>query len=209
MSDRSHIMPSIAGAIIVLVGGFGSSTARAASKETQALELAKKAIYSDYLEMRFPDAEKKLRDAIALCAPSSACTGKVRAKLRCDLGILYIGGMSRRDDGKAEFAEALKKDPAAAIDPDLVSPEIEAAFAEAKAEASAASGAATPPPSDALPADAETKSESPSDTPKGPAVGTSESGDCPPDFPGCRNPKVDEQPPCEAGADCTTPPPSN
>jgi hypothetical protein len=129
------------------------AAAAAAPKDTEAEELAKKAIYTDYLGTKFPEAEKKLNKAIALCKPAAACSAKVRARIFCDLGIVYIGGMNRVDDGKAQFVEALKQDPAVAPDADLVSPEIEAAFAEVKktptgdAPADTKPQAPPPPPS--------------------------------------------------------------
>ncbi len=129
---------------------FGASVAGAAPKDTEAEELAKKAIYTDYLGTKFADAEKNLNKAIGLCKPAAACSARVRARLFCDLGIVYIGGMNRVDDGKAQFAEALKQDPSIAPDADLVSPEIEAAFAEVKkgatGDAPPAPNPPTPPP---------------------------------------------------------------
>src|SRR5205807_630161 len=112
------------------------------TKDAEALELAKKAIYGDYLGTKFADAEKKLNQALSLCAGKDACSAKVRAQLRCDLGIVYLGGMNRPDDGKAQFAAALKDDPGVVPEPDLVSPEIEAAFAEVKR----GGGKGVPPP---------------------------------------------------------------
>src|SRR5689334_24490085 len=99
MNGRRLFVPSVAGALIAAL--LGSPPARAASKEDAALELAKKAISTDYLETRFPDAEKKLQQALALCAPEGACSDKVRARLHASLGVIYVGGMSRRDEGKA------------------------------------------------------------------------------------------------------------
>ncbi len=132
---------------------LASSIAAAAPKDTEAEALSKKAIYTDYLGTKFSDAEKKLKQAIALCEPAGSCSPKVQAKVMCDLAVVYIGGMSRIDDGKAQFAQALKLDPSVAPDPDLVSPEIEAAFAEVKrspggapAAPKAPAGPAAPPP---------------------------------------------------------------
>jgi hypothetical protein len=145
-------MSALCARLIPIVGFAGAlvlrtSIADAASKDTEAQELAKKAIYTDYLGTKFSDAEKKLNQAIALCAPAGACAPKLRAQLFCNLAIVYIGGMNRGDDGKAQFAEALKLDASVAPDPDLVSPEIEAAFAEVKrSPGSAASGVPKPPP---------------------------------------------------------------
>ncbi|MEO5731721.1 MAG: hypothetical protein ABI134_33260 [Byssovorax sp.] len=120
MNGRRLLVPSVALALIAAV--LGERSAHAASKEEAALELARKAISVDYLETRFADAEKKLQQAIVLCEPEGACSDKVRAKLHASLGVIYVGGMSRRDDGKAQFIEALKKDAAVALDADLVSP---------------------------------------------------------------------------------------
>jgi hypothetical protein len=135
----------------ILLGLFSrASVASAAGKDAEAEELAKKAIYTDYLGTKFGDAEKRLKQALTLCEPAKACSAKVRAQLLCNLGIVYIGGMNRTDDGKAKFAEALKQDPGVTPDPDLVSPEIEAAFAEVKK----APGGATPAPTKPEPAEA-------------------------------------------------------
>lgn len=115
---------------------LGVSTASGAPgdgpKDGEALGLVKKAIDTDYLGTKFADAEKKLNQALKLCAPAPACSAKVRAQVLVNLGVVYIGGMNRLDDGKAQFVEALKQDPGVAPNPDLISPEIETAFAEAK-----------------------------------------------------------------------------
>ncbi len=147
MNGRRHSVPSVASALIAVL--LGAPSALGASKEAAALELAKKAISVDYLDTRFPDAEKKLQQALTLCEPEGACSDKVRARLHAALGVVYVGGMGKRDEGKAEFAEALKKDAAVSLDADLASPEIEAAFADAKRSPGSASpvgpAAATPP----------------------------------------------------------------
>ena len=115
---------------------LGVSTAKAAPndgpKDGEALALVKKAIDTDYLGTKFADAEKKLNAALKLCAAPAACSAKVRAQVLVNLGVVYIGGMNRVDDGKAQFVEALKQDPGVSPNPDLISPEIEAAFADAK-----------------------------------------------------------------------------
>lgn len=116
-------------------------------KDGEAVELVKKAIDTDYLGTKFADAEKKLKQALKLCEPAAACSAKVRAQVLVNLGVVYIGGMNRTDDGKAQFMEALKQDPTVAPNPDLISPGIEAAFGEAKRSAgrAPASGPSAPP----------------------------------------------------------------
>src|SRR5262244_1753379 len=71
--------------ISVLVGAaiLRAVPASAATKDAEALELAKKAIYGDYLGTKFADAEKKLNQALSLCEKKDACSATVRAKLRC------------------------------------------------------------------------------------------------------------------------------
>jgi hypothetical protein len=133
---------------LAIVGAVGalflnSTIAAAAPKDSAAEELAKKAIYTDYLGTKFEEAEKKLLQAIKLCKPNGACSDSVKATLYCDLGIVYAGGMNRNDDAKAQFALALKADPKVTPDSDLVSPEIEALFAEAK---KGGGGGGTKPP---------------------------------------------------------------
>jgi hypothetical protein len=149
MSALSARFLTIAGLTGSLV--LGVSTASGAPndgpKDGEALALVKKAIDTDYLGTKFADAEKKLSQALKLCGPAAACSAKVRAQVLVNLGIVYIGGMSRVDDGKARFIEALKQDPSVTPNPDLVSPEIESAFAEAKHSGGKAEpGPTTPTP---------------------------------------------------------------
>ena len=110
LSPRSWRAVVMAGIAVALL--LRASVAGAAPKDNDARELAKKAIYTDYLGTKFADAEKKLKQAIALCEPAAVCSSKVRARLRCDLGVVYVGGMNKVDEGKAQFIEALRQDPA-------------------------------------------------------------------------------------------------
>jgi hypothetical protein len=120
-----------------------AADAFAEPNDQAALELAKKAIESDYLGTKFAEAKKKLDQALALCGPKS-CSNAVVARLHRDLGVVHIGGFTKPDEGKAEFVAALKADPTIALDPDLTSEEVQAAFNEAKL---LAGGAASAPPS--------------------------------------------------------------
>src|SRR5262245_55968971 len=126
---RLRLMSSAA-----LVGTFTlhAAIAGAAPKDAEALELSKKAIYTDYLATKFADAEKKLKQALSLCKGSD-CSDKVKAQIHRDLGVVYLGGMNRPDEGKAEFVEALRSDATITLDADLASPEIEEAWKAVKA----------------------------------------------------------------------------
>jgi hypothetical protein len=110
---------------------FAATAALAAGpRDAQALKLDDDAINNDYLATKFADAEKKLKQALALCG-TSACSPTVTAQLHRDLGIVYVVA-SRPDEAKAQFVEALKADPSTRPPKDLITPEIEQIFAAAK-----------------------------------------------------------------------------
>lgn len=113
-----------------LLVGFPAE-AQNARLEQQARSLQKKAMEDDYLATEFGKAEEKLARAISLCA-ADKCATRLRASLRRDLGVIQILGQGDRDKGVQSFAEALKIDPAIALDPDLTTKEVEQAFEEAK-----------------------------------------------------------------------------
>lgn len=168
--------------------------ARAEPRDAEALALAKEAIESDYLATKFPDAEAKLLKAIALCE-NDACSTAIRAQLHRDLGVVYLGGMGRAEDAKGQFAAALKLDPGVALNPDLASEEIQAAFNEVKSK-----GAAEPEPAPAAPPPAAPK-RAPGPAPAASTTGALTPGDCPPDFPGCSGASPERRP-CEEDGTC-------
>lgn len=116
-----------------------ASVANAAPKDAAATKLQRDAMDNDYLATNFAEAEKKLKSAIALCG-GNKCSPAVLAKLHRDLGVVYIGGMNKRDDGKAEFAAAIAADASVALDKDLTTPDIQKAFDEAKAGGASSNG---------------------------------------------------------------------
>jgi len=113
-----------------------------APKDAAAMRLDRDAIDNDYLAMKFGDAEKKLKQALALCG-KTGCSPNVVAQVHRDLGIVYVVA-SRVDEAKAQFSEALQADPSITIPKELGTPEIEQAFAAAKGGATAP-GATAPP----------------------------------------------------------------
>lgn len=152
---------------------------------------------TDYLGTNFDAAEKKLKQALALCK-GDACSNSVKAQLHRDLGVVYVAGQNKKDAGIAEFAEAQKLDPAIKLDPDLTNPEIQAAWAESKGEGGGEGAAAAAPEDEEAaeePAakgeeeeDEEEEDEEEAEEPKKAAATSSVTADvevCPPDFPGC------------------------
>lgn len=105
-------------------------SAGAGANDAAAQKLYTSAIDEDYLAAEFPKAEKKLKDAAAKC--SSGCAPELVGKIHIALGTVYAVGLSKNDEGKAEFVLALKADPKAALSADLTTPELTKLFDEAK-----------------------------------------------------------------------------
>ncbi len=146
MESRSRSLLAAAALALGLVFAQAKPAfAQNAKVEAGAKALQKKAMEEDYLATEFPKAKEKLEKAIAACG-SDKCSPAVRALLQRDLGVVYIGGLNDKDKGQAAFAEAIKLDPAIALDKDLSTKEITAAFEAAK------KGGAAPAPGPAVPA---------------------------------------------------------
>ncbi len=129
----------VCGVTIALVCGVRG--AGAAGRDAAALKLEREAIYNDYLGTKFTDAERKLKQALAMCK-SGACSNAVVAALHRDLATIYIMGIKRPDDARNEFAAALAADPNVALIRDLTTPEIERLFTEVKSGGQSAPGGA-------------------------------------------------------------------
>jgi hypothetical protein len=111
--------------------------------------MAEEAINTDYLATNFAAAEKKLRDAAALCG-TAACSPQVRGRVLRDLGVVLIAGLNRPDDGKKAFAEALQADPELALEKALTTPEIDRIFRSLKGGPNAPAGKAGATPAAAV-----------------------------------------------------------
>jgi hypothetical protein len=129
---------------------FIASHALAAPKDNAALKLDDDAIFNDYLATKFTDAERKLKQAVTVCGRNN-CSPSVLAQVRRDLGIVYVV-TGRTDEARAQFAEALRLDPATQIPKDLSTPEIQQVFASA---GGAGGGGGSKPSRGAPPPDAE------------------------------------------------------
>jgi len=112
-----------------------------AKTEATAKALQKKAMDEDYLATEFAKAAEKLDKAVAACG-TDKCSAALRAQLHRDLGVVQIGGQIDKEKGIGNFVAAIKTDPATALDPDLRTKDLDAAFAEAKKRA--AGGGAAP-----------------------------------------------------------------
>jgi hypothetical protein len=124
----------------------GASTAHAEPKDAAALALASEAIDTHYLATDFASAERKLREAIALCG-GDRCSKSVRARVHRDLGLVLVVA-KKTDEGRAAFVSALQADPTVGLEPDLVTPEVQTTFDAARQSlgGDAVAPAAPPPP---------------------------------------------------------------
>jgi hypothetical protein len=114
-----------------------------AKTEAAAKALQKKAMDEDYLATDFAKAQDKLDKAVAACG-TDKCSAPLRAQLHRDLGVVQIGGQLDKEKGIANFVSAIKTDATIALDPDLRTKDLDAAFAEAKKRAGGAGGGAAP-----------------------------------------------------------------
>lgn len=202
---------------------FSSRAALAASHDAEAIKLREAAIYQDYLATDFPSAEKKLTQALTLCEKPADCTPTTRARLHCDLGVVFFASQ-KAADGRAQFAAALQEDPNVALDPDLTSPDLQKEFAAIKSGAAPpaagqaaggqppsgqGAGAPSPPPV-AEEKDAGAEGTPPAENegettpaPKSTPKATASSSDCPPGFPGCKSETTcSNDDDCGAGEKC-------
>jgi len=124
---------------VAMVATLWGASALAAPKDAAATKMADEAINTDYLATNFAEAEKKLRNAVAICGPAG-CSPQVRARVLRDLGVVLIAGLGRLDDGKKSFVEALQADPDVALEKALTTPEIEQIFRSAKGGGAVAAG---------------------------------------------------------------------
>jgi hypothetical protein len=181
--------------------------AGAGPKDAEAKKLDDEAIFTDYLATEFTAAQEKLASALDLCG-TDQCSPAVVAKIHRDLGVVLIAGLQDLENGKAELVLALQADPAVTLDKDLATPEIEAAFAQARQEVTGATGA---PPAAQPPAGAGGQQEGtvPPELQENSGASAADEVVCPPDFPGCGEEDqgfegsfCDAASPCPEGYDC-------
>jgi hypothetical protein len=161
---------------------LGGGAALAAPSDAPAILLRDDAIDNDYLATNYASAEAKLNAALALCKGPADCSPAIRARLLSDLGVVQFM-LTRVLEARAQFAAALKEDPALTLDADLSTPDLQREFAAMKERA--LREASAPPPAAA--------------TPAGDATHTA-SQDCPPSFPGCSNGEKGTS--CVSGEEC-------
>ena len=144
MTRRRGLFLSLASTLAVcLVSGVGhakppgKATGAPGPKDKVALKLDDEALGQDYLETNFIRAEKKLQQAIAICA-RNACSPRVLAQIHRDLAVVHMVGLGKVEAGKADLKTALELDPSIELDPNYATPDLKKAFDQIR-------GVKTPP----------------------------------------------------------------
>jgi hypothetical protein len=132
--------------------GLSAQPAEATEKITQLNREALAAVD----KREFEKARELLKRALDMCKASGLEQHPVAARTHVHMGVIIIQGFKSPDLGKKQFAKALEIDPNITITKSLSTPDLEEAFAEAKAGGSALAGggendAAAPPPPAAPP----------------------------------------------------------
>jgi hypothetical protein len=122
MNSRTLVSCAFALTVVATSTAATSTAWGQGSKAQKARNLQAEAMEDDFLATEFKSAEKKLKKAIKLC--KKACSDELKAELRRDLGVLYIAGMSRPKNGRAELKKALGLDPHVPFDTALLSDDV-------------------------------------------------------------------------------------
>jgi hypothetical protein len=135
-------MPAVVVAL-TFVGWAAPARAQAQDPGQRVTELNKKAVEA-YENLEIEEAGKFLRQALEVCA-AEGLNNRAKARTHIHLGMVLVGGFKQRDRGIQQFKRALEIDPAIGLTKQIVNPEIQAAFDEAKKEMALAAPAPPPP----------------------------------------------------------------
>jgi hypothetical protein len=143
-------------AVALVAAAAGAARAEAVDDDPVAkiTQLNRDAIAA-YQAKKFEDARKLLKQALDVAGESGLDKHPIKARTHVHMGIVIINGFKQRDVGVKQFKKALEIQPDIALTKGLVTPDLQAAFDEAKsgggsaADEPAGGGSSTPPPSPA------------------------------------------------------------
>lgn len=119
-----------------------AALAQQGPRDAAATSLIRQAM-QDYQDLEIDRAVTRLNTALRTCS-NSGCSQGVLARVHMSLGVVYVGGQQNTQEGVAAMVQALQADPHAEPDTLLATPEINAAFADARRQAGG--GGTRPPP---------------------------------------------------------------
>lgn len=118
-----------------------AAQAQQGPRDAAATSLIRQAM-QDYQDLEIDRAVTRLNTALRTCS-NNGCSQAVLARVHMSLGVVYVGGQQNTQEGVAAMVQALQADSHAEPDTLLATPEINAAFADARRQAG---GRSTPPP---------------------------------------------------------------
>ena len=118
-----------------------AAQAQQGPRDAAATSLIRQAM-QDYQDLEIDRAVTRLNTALRTCS-NNGCSQAVLARVHMSLGVVYVGGQQNTQEGVAAMVQALQADSHAEPDTLLATPEINAAFADARRQAG---GRTTPPP---------------------------------------------------------------
>jgi hypothetical protein len=102
----------------------GPALGETQNADVKRIEAMRARALADYDALEFDAARRGLLDALAVTAQAGLDRAPVAARVRSALAVVWIGGMRDRYRGLQELLDALRIDPAVAIDPAFATPEM-------------------------------------------------------------------------------------
>lgn len=120
--------------LVVLVLWLGlPADAWAGKNDAEAEALVQGVFETEYLDAKFDESLEKLQLAVVACEGGS-CSSRVIAKIYVGIGTVLAGGLKDVAGAKEAFSIALQEDAGASLLPDFITPEVEQAFNDARAD---------------------------------------------------------------------------
>lgn len=126
-SALRFVLPLLAFAVACAI----ATPAFAQDVEKQVSRMNKKAL-DDYDSLEFESSRRTLIDAIAMLRSNGLDETPLAAKTYVNLGLVYIAGFKDKNRGVQQFVNALKIKNDVRLDPNVATPELEEAFAQAQ-----------------------------------------------------------------------------
>jgi tetratricopeptide (TPR) repeat protein len=121
-------------ALAVALVSAGAAAEKRSPGDWKALKEAKIAIGRDYKRGKFEAARDRLQKAIKTCKEAQ-CSAGVRARLYCDLGAVFAGGLQDEKLALLAFQAALQLKPDIALERAMAKGQVQQLFEQARLEA--------------------------------------------------------------------------
>jgi hypothetical protein len=130
--------------VVALLCIARAAGAQAGKNDAEAEALLQGVFETEYLDAKFDESLEKLQLAVVACEGGS-CSPEVIAKIYVGIGTVLGGGLKDVDGAREAFIIALQEDQKASLLPDFITPEVEQAFNDARAQTGVTSTAEDEP----------------------------------------------------------------